>query len=95
MNMPNHSSVAIGNGRQVRELDIPRWARDASYTPSSRPVLSPLNMYAGSKMMAFGARKVAGKRTWPWQRKRVRQGGLDVARGRVSVYQPLGIGRRY
>lgn len=94
MEMPNSHAVTVGKADQVKELPIPAWARAASQA-SPQQVLNPLNMYAGSKMMAFGARKVAGKRNWPWRRKRIAEGGLEVAQGRTFVYSPVGSGRSY
>ena len=95
MEMPNCGAVVIGKADDVKELPIPEWARSAAAVPSSAQVLNPLNMYAGSKMMGFGARKVAGKWTPPWRKKKVAEGALEVAQGRTFVYSPIGSGRSY
>jgi hypothetical protein len=95
MEMPNGKSVDVGKADEVKELPIPEWARMAASVPASPPVANPLNMYAGSKMMGLGARKVAGKWTPPWRKGKVAEGALEVAQGRAMVYSPVGYGRSY
>jgi hypothetical protein len=94
MEMPNSGSVVVGKAAQMEQLPIPEWAK-TNFSVNSRQLLNPLNIHASAGQMAEGARKVAGKRIWPWQRKRVRQGASQVAMGRTTLYQPLGYGRGY
>jgi|GEM_PF-3509509 len=94
MEMPNSGSVAFGKSDQVQDLPIPEWAKQ-NFATRPNAMLSPLNIHASSGQMAEGYRKVAGKRIWPWQRKRVREGANQVALGRTTLYQPLGSGRSY
>lgn len=76
----------------VADLPIPEWARNA-WSMAPVRIVDPLDMYAGSAMVAEGYRKVAGKRLMPWQRKKVKAGGLEMAQGRAMMYSPLGSGR--
>ena len=92
MDMPNCHAVAIGKADAVVDLPIPEWARNA-WSMAPVQIVSPLDMYAGSALAAEGYRKVAGKRVWPWQRRRVNAGGLEMAQGRAMMYSPLGSGR--
>jgi hypothetical protein len=92
MEMPNCRAVDFGKADDVEDLPIPEWARNA-WSMAPVRIVSPLDMYAGSAMAAEGYRKVAGKRVMPWQRRRVRAGGLEVAQGRAMTYSPLGSGR--
>ena len=94
MEMPNYRAVSFGKADEVEELPIPEWAR-ASFAPGSVPVLSPLDMYAGSRMMAYGLKNAQGKRVWPWQKKRMTRGAYEAARGRSMIYSPVGKGERY
>lgn len=93
MEMPNSRSVEVGKA-DVEQLPIPEWAR-ANFSTRPNMLLNPLNIHASSAQMAEGYRKVAGKRIWPWQRKRVREGANQMAMGRTTLYQPLGSGRNY
>lgn len=95
MEMPNNGAVSFGKADEVQQLAIPEWALSASSVPTRTPVSNPLNMYAGSKMMGEGYRKVAGKWTPPWRKKKIAQGSLEVAQGRAMVYSPIGSGRSY
>jgi hypothetical protein len=92
MEMPNSHAVAIGKADDVADLPIPEWARNA-WSMAPVRIVDPLDMYAGSAMVAEGYRKVAGKRLMPWQRKKVKAGGLEMAQGRAMMYSPLGSGR--
>jgi hypothetical protein len=91
MNMPNAKSLSVG---RAEELPIPAWAK-SNFSTKSGGVLNPLNIHASASQMADGARKVAGKRIWPWQRKKINQGASQIALGRTTLYQPLGYGRSY
>ena len=94
MEMPNSGSVSFGKADPVQDLPIPDWAKQ-NFSTRPHALLNPLNIHASSGQMAEGYRKVAGKRIWPWQRKRVREGANQVALGRTTLYQPLGSGRSY
>lgn len=94
MEMPNSNSVSFGKADSVKDLPIPEWAR-MNFSTGSNALLNPLNIHASSAQMAEGYRKVAGKRIWPWQRKRVLEGANQMALGRTTLYQPLGTGRNY
>jgi hypothetical protein len=92
MEMPNAQAVEVGKSNQVKELPIPAWALQ-NFSTKPNVLLNPLNIHASSAQMADGYRKVAGKRIWPWQRKKVNQGASQIAFGRTTLYQPLGYGR--
>ena len=83
---------AMSKADDVEDLPIPEWARKAWSMAPTR-IVSPLDMYAGSALAAEGYRKVTGKRVWPWQRGKVKAGGLEMAQGRAMTYSPLGSGR--
>jgi len=93
MEMPNSRAVVVGKADEVVELPIPEWAME-SFAPGPVPVLSPLDMKAGSMMMATGFRNAQGKRVWPWQKKRMSRGSYEMAQGRQMVYSPVGKGVR-
>lgn len=78
-------------GKAAEELPIPDWARDAF--SSSKQVVSPLDMYAGSRMMAFGLNNMKGKVNWPWRKDRMARGGLQFNQSRSMIYSPVGYGR--
>jgi hypothetical protein len=85
----------VAKADRVEELPIPGWARD-EYTmlpPPSRRVLGPLDMYAGSRMMAFGLNNMKGKVNWPWRKDRMARGGYQFNQSRGMVYNPIGYGR--
>lgn len=77
----------IDTGR-AEVLPIPPWA----VGPFSAPVVNPLDMYAGSRLMAFGLAGASGKRVLPWQKRRMSRNANMVAQGRGMVYSPLGVG---
>lgn len=87
-----HGKYKVRKADDAEDLPIPEWARNAWSMAPTR-IVSPLDMYAGSAMAAEGYRKVSGKRVWPWQRGRVKTGGLEMAQGRAMMYSPLGSGR--
>ena len=87
-----HGRYKVRKADDAEDLPIPEWARNAWSMAPTR-IVSPLDMYAGSAMAAEGYRKVSGKRVWPWQRGRVKTGGLEMAQGRAMMDSPLGAGR--
>lgn len=91
MSMPNEACLEVGKADQVKELPIPEWAR-TTFAPS-RPVANPLDMYAGSRMVAFGVNNARGKINWPWRKDRMSRGAYQAAQGRAMVYAPMGHGR--
>lgn len=88
------SEEIFGKADEVKELPIPEWAR-ASFASTRPLVANPLDMYAGSRMMAFGGNNMKGKINWPWRRDRMARGGYEYVQGRAMVYAPLGTGRSY
>lgn len=82
---PNRGSLDVG---RVQELEIPEFARGSF---SAAP-LNPLNMYASSRLMMYGAAGVTGKRVWPWQRRRKAEAANRIAQGRATVYSPMDVG---
>jgi hypothetical protein len=94
MEMPNAGAVVFGKADKVEPLPVPEWAR-ANFSTAPNVLLNPLDVYASAGQMGEGYRKVAGKRVWPWQRKKVREGAYQMAMGRSTLYQPLGSGRSY
>jgi len=78
---------AVDSGR-VQTLEVPAFARQAF---SGQPIDS-LDMYASSRLMAYGLAGAQGKHIWPWQRKRVMRNANKVAQGRGMLYSPMGIG---
>jgi len=82
---PNRGSLDVG---RAEELEIPPFAKP-SFTG---PVINPLNMYAGARLMAYGSAAVEGKHIWPWQRRRVAGGANRIAQGRAVLYGPMDYG---
>ena len=82
---PNRGSLDVG---RAESLSIPLWAKP-NFGPA---VLNPLDMYASSRMIAFGLAGASGKRIWPWQRNRVGHQANQAAQGRGMLYSPLGRG---
>jgi hypothetical protein len=78
---------ALDIGR-AETLPIPPWA----VAPFSARVVDPLDMYAGSRMMAFGISRGTGHRIMPWQKRRMSRNANAVAQGRGMLYSPLGVG---
>jgi len=79
---------SLDSGR-AEALPVPAWAR--SNFRNGR-VLDPLQMYAGSRLMAYGVAGAQGKRVWPWQRRKLARNANRIAQGRAFIYSPMGSG---
>lgn len=78
---------ALDIGR-AEPLQIPPWAR-RNFSGST---VNPLDMYASSRMMAFGMAGAQGKRVMPWRKNRMGRGANQAAQGFGMLYSPLGRG---
>jgi hypothetical protein len=85
MGSPNQGSLDIG---LAQRMEIPVWAEQSF---SNAPV-NPLNMYASSRLMAFGAYGAMGRNLYPWKKKKVSRGANKVAQGNMMLYSPAGSG---
>lgn len=69
-------------------MSIPVWARQNF----AAPTVNPLNMYASSRLMAFGAYGASGRILYPWKKNKVAHGANKIAQGNMMLYSPAGSG---
>ena len=89
--MPNHKALSVG---RAEDVPIPEWAV-TNFAAPRKGVLNPLDMAAGSRMVALNTRRVLGIPTMPWSKDKVARAGYRAAQGAMVVYNPVGYGQRY